>query len=168
MIKFLPKDIGLIVYDFDGVMTDNKVILSEDGIESVIVNRSDGLAVETIKNNGIRQIILSKEKNKVVINRAKKLNIEVLHGIDNKKDILGRFCNDHSILLKNVVFVGNDINDLDAMKTVGYPMCPQDAYPEVRAIAKFVIPVKGGDGVVRELLNYMKLAMEGDEEAEHE
>lgn len=153
---FLTKGTSLIVYDFDGVMTDNKVILREDGIESVIVNRSDGLAVEIIKKMGVQQLILSKEKNKVVTSRAKKLNIPVLHGINNKKDILRQYCKKHSIALRNVIYVGNDINDLDVMEIVGYPMCPQDAYPEARAIAKFVIPANGGSGVIRELLNYIK------------
>lgn len=153
---FSVQDISLIVYDFDGVMTDNKVILSEDGSESIIVNRSDGLAVEIIKKIGIQQLILSKEKNKVVISRASKLNIPVLHGIDNKKDILDLYCEKHSISLKRVVYVGNDLNDLEAMKAVGYPVCPNDAYPEVKTIAKFIIPANGGSGVVRELLNYIE------------
>ncbi|TAN45984.1 MAG: haloacid dehalogenase [Nitrospirae bacterium] len=150
------KDIELIVYDFDGVMTDNKVVLREDGLESVIVNRSDGLAVEIIKKLGIRQLILSKEKNKVVVRRAKKLKIPVLWGVDNKKDILSRYCEKNSIALKDVAYIGNDINDVDVMNIVGYSFCPQDAYPEARTAAKFVIPVNGGDGVVRALLNYME------------
>lgn len=148
--------VSLIVYDFDGVMTDNKVILREDGIESVIVNRSDGLAVEIIKKMGIQQLILSKEKNKVVISRAKKLNIPVLHGINNKKDILNQFCNMHSIDLKKVVYVGNDINDIDAMSIVGFPVCPLDAYEEIKNISKIVLGVSGGNGVVRDLLKYIK------------
>lgn len=154
MIKF--NEIKLIVYDFDGVMTDNKVILREDGLESVIVNRSDGLAVEIIRKMGIHQLILSKENNRVVASRANKLDIPLLQGIDNKKDILEHYCVEHSFALKNVVYIGNDINDVEVMRIVGYPFCPQDAYPEARAVAKFVIPANGGDGVVRELLNYIE------------
>lgn len=153
-LKF--NTIHLIVYDFDGVMTDNRVILREDGLESVVVNRADGLAVELIKKMGIQQIILSKEKNNVVIRRAKKLNIPVLRGIDNKKDVLSRYCKKNSIALKNVVYVGNDVNDVEVMNIVGYPFCPRDAYPEAMAAAKFVIPVNGGDGVIRDLLNYIE------------
>lgn len=158
MIKL--EEIRLIVYDFDGVMTDNKVILHEDGFESVIVNRSDGLAVEMIKKLGIRQLILSKENNRVVVSRANKLNIPVLHGIDNKKDILSQYCIENSIALENVVYIGNDINDVEVMQVIGYPICPKDAYPEVRAVAKFVIHVNGGDGVVRELLKYIEKRQE--------
>lgn len=155
MIKF--ETIKLIVYDFDGVMTNNSVILREDGLESVIVNRSDGLAVEIIKKMGIQQLILSKENNKVVASRAKKLNIPVLHGIDNKKDALSKYCKEHDIDMGSVVYIGNDINDVEVMRTVGFPLCPQDAYAEVKAVSKFIIPEVGGSGVVRELLNYIKL-----------
>jgi len=154
------KEIDLIVYDFDGVMTDNKVIVREDGLESVSVNRSDGLAVEKIKKMEVRQLILSKEQNRVVEIRARKLDIPVLQGVNNKNDILRQYCMENSIDLSKVVYVGNDINDVDVMRIVGHPFCPQDAYLEARKIAKFVIPVNGGDGVVRELLNYIKECQE--------
>jgi YrbI family 3-deoxy-D-manno-octulosonate 8-phosphate phosphatase len=147
--------IKLIVYDFDGVMTDNKVLLREDGLESVVVNRSDGLAVEVIRNLGISQLILSKEKNKVVVIRANKLGIPVLHGVADKKEILSQYCVEHSICLDNVMYIGNDLNDVEVMQVVGFPVCPKDAYPDAKRIACLVIPVNGGDGVVRELLNYI-------------
>lgn len=154
--KAVLNNIQLVVYDFDGVMTDNRVILREDGLESVVVNRSDGLAVSIIKNMGIPQMILSKEQNKVVETRARKLGIPVLKGIDNKQEVLIEYCRNKNIFLSNVVYIGNDINDVDVMRIVGHPICPQDAYPEVRAISKFVIPVNGGNGVVRALLNYIE------------
>ncbi|MEK6744577.1 MAG: HAD hydrolase family protein [Nitrospirota bacterium] len=150
------KKIKLIVYDFDGVMTDNRVYLREDGLESVVVNRSDGLAVEIIRNMGIQQIILSKEKNKVVVSRANKLGIPVLNGVDNKKEILEIYCLERSIRLSDVIYIGNDINDVGALRSVGYPMCPKDAYPEAIAAAQYILPAIGGSGVVRELLDYLK------------
>ena len=100
--------IELIAYDFDGVLTDNKVYLSEDGVESVQVNRSDGLAIKEIKKMGLKQIIISTEKNKVVKKRAEKLNIECFYGIDDKKNTLSNFCNENSIDLKKVIFIGNE------------------------------------------------------------
>ncbi len=153
MIK--AEEISLIVYDFDGVMTDNRVILSEDGKESVIVNRSDGLAVSILRDMGIRQLILSKEKNPVVSARAKKLGLPVLQEIDNKEIILQQYCQRENIPLSKVVFIGNDINDVDAMRVVGFPLCPEDAYLEAKAAARFIIPVNGGKGVIRELLNHI-------------
>lgn len=97
-----PEMIDLIVYDFDGVMTDNKVWLSEDGLESVVVNRSDGLAVEVLKGMGIRQLILSKERNKGVEARAKKLRIPVIQGVDNKREALSAFCARNQLSLDDI------------------------------------------------------------------
>jgi YrbI family 3-deoxy-D-manno-octulosonate 8-phosphate phosphatase len=151
---FKWNEIDLIAYDFDGVMTNNSVIVSEEGLESVIVNRSDGLAVGIIKSRNIPQLILSKERNKIVSARASKLGISVLQGIDDKKKILLDYCSRNSLDLNKVIFVGNDLNDVPVMSVVGYPMAPQDAYPEVKKVAKFIIPAAGGTGVVRELLNF--------------
>lgn len=149
--------VELIVYDFDGVMTDNKVILREDGLESVVVNRADGLAVEIIKKElGKKQIILSKEKNKVVQVRAKKLGIPVISSVDKKKEILFGYCKEQNIKPENVVFIGNDLNDLDVMMAVGWPISPSDACEEVKNISKIILDVRGGDGVVREFFNYIK------------
>jgi len=150
------EDIALVVYDFDGVMTDNRVILSEDGKESVIVNRSDGLAVTILKNMGVRQLILSKEKNSIVSARANKLGLPVLQGIDNKELILQRYCQENNLPIDKVVFVGNDLNDICLMRIVGFPLCPADAYPEVKIESKFIIAANGGCGVVRELLNHLR------------
>jgi len=79
-------NIKLIAYDFDGVMTDNKVYVDQNGKETVQVNRADGMGVSEIKKLGIEQIIISTEKNPVVSARAKKLDIYCLQEIENKKD----------------------------------------------------------------------------------
>ncbi len=148
------KNIRLIVYDFDGVLTDNKVTLREDGLESVVVNRSDGLAIAMIKEMGIKQLILSKEKNRVVQARADKLGIALLQGIDNKKKALMDYCGRRNILLENVICIGNDINDLEVMQAVGYPVCPSDAAEEVKEVSKIILPIPGGAGVVKNLVEY--------------
>lgn len=152
------RDIQLIVYDFDGVMTDNKVLVREDGLESVTVNRSDGLAVERIKEMEIPQIIVSKEKNRVVEARARKIGIQAIQGIENKHEIVASYCRENNMTLDKVVYVGNDINDLEVMSAVGYPVCPSDAYEEIKAVSKIILRAAGGNGVVRELLNYLEIA----------
>lgn len=152
----LVRNIKLIVYDFDGVMTDNKIILREDGLESVVVNRSDGLAVSLFKSRGIHQVILSTERNKVVAERAKKLDIPLLQDVSDKSGSLKIYCRERNIPLKDVVYVGNDLNDLGAMQIVGHPVCPADACKEVKAIAGIVLKSAGGDGAVRELLDHIK------------
>ena len=146
----------LFIYDFDGVLTDNRVYVSEDGKESVCCNRSDGLAIEKINEMGITQMIISTETNTIVSARAAKLGIPVIQGVENKKEALLEYCDKLSINLKETLYIGNDINDLEAMLAVGFPVCPKDAYPEIKKIARLVIPVSGGNGVIRELLNYLK------------
>ena len=145
------------VYDFDGVLTDNRVYVSEDGKESVCCNRSDGLAIKRIKEMGIAQMIISTETNKIVSARATKIGIPVIQGVASKKEALLEYCDKLSVNLKETLYIGNDVNDLEAMLAVGFPVCPKDAYPEIKKIARLVIPVLGGDGVIRELLYYLEL-----------
>ena len=150
-----PIKIKLIVYDFDGVMTDNKVYVDQDGKETVQVNRADGLGVSEIKKLGIEQIIISTEKNPVVTTRAKKLGIYCLQGIENKKDVLINFCQKNDYDLEYVAYVGNDINDKEVMGIVGYSFCPFDAHKSILNISDHVLCAKGGDGVIRELLDFL-------------
>lgn len=146
----------LIVYDFDGVMTDNRVYLSEDGKETVLCNRSDGLAVSLIKKLGIPQIILTTETNAVVQFRAKKLEIELIHSSADKKNDLKQYCIDMQINLKKVAYIGNDLNDLEVMQSVGFAFCPSDACVEIKTISYLCLESKGGDGVIREFLELLK------------
>ena len=155
-LKTKSIEIELIVYDFDGVMTNNKVIVDQFGNESVIVNRSDGLAISEITKLGIKQIIISTEENAVVMRRAQKLKIPCLHGIKNKLATLKEYLNENSISSENVIFIGNDINDFQAMEFVGFPISPSDGHEEIKALAKYVTNTKGGDGVIRELLNIIQ------------
>lgn len=152
---FNYKNISLLAYDFDGVMTNNKVLLNEDGKESVIVNRADGLAIDMLKKLMIPQIIISTETNKLVKKRAEKLGISVFCGIDNKLKVLKKICKDHHLSIKKVLYVGNDLNDMEIMKAVGYAVAPSDAHPEIRKIAKIIIKKKGGEGVIRGLADIL-------------
>ena len=146
----------LIVYDFDGVMTNNKVYLSQNGNETVQVNRSDGLGVSEIKILGIEQIIISTETNPVVTTRANKLGINCLQGVENKKEALKIYCKKNDLDLKNVAYVGNDINDKEAMEIVGHSFCPGDAHNSIKELSNHTLKVKGGEGVVRELYEILK------------
>ena len=153
--KIQLTDIKLIVYDFDGIMTDNKVYVDQDGREMVQVNRADGLAVSAIKKLDIQQIIISTEKNPVVSARASKLGIPCRQGIDDKKIALLDYCKKNDFELNHVAFVGNDINDRDVMEMVGYTICPADAHSEINKISNLVMKTKGGHGVIRELLDFI-------------
>lgn len=152
---FNYKEIDLIVYDFDGVMTDNRVIVFQDGTEAVIVNRADGLRVDYFRKLGIPQLILSTETNPVVNARAAKLCIEVIACCKDKRNALENYCAQKDYNLSRVIYIGNDLNDLEAMKIVGFPVAPADAHSEIKKIAKLTTKAKGGEGVVKELADYM-------------
>ena len=152
----LAADIDIIVYDFDGVMTNNRVIFMQDGTEAVIVNRGDGFGVAKIRSLGIPQLLLSTEANSVVKARADKLKLEVISGCPDKKKALMSICSDEGYDCRRVVYVGNDVNDLEAMRIAGFPIAPADAHPEIIQIAWLVTKAKGGEGVVRELCDIIK------------
>lgn len=147
--------IDLIIYDFDGVMTNNTVIIDQNGNESIIVNRSDGLAISEIKKYNIKQIIISTEKNPIVQRRAEKLNIPCINAVENKKTVVEYYINDLNIDKNKVIYVGNDINDLESMQFVGLPVAPLDAHESIKKICKFITKSKGGDGVIRDLLDIL-------------
>ena len=148
---FNYQDIDLIVYDFDGVMTDNRVIVFQDGVEAVIVNRADGLGVDHLRIRGIPQLILSTETNPVLKARAKKLQLEVINSCKDKKSALESYCQQKNYDLNRVIYIGNDLNDLEVMEVVGFPIAPADAHPKIKKIAKLITKAKGGEGVVKEL-----------------
>ena len=134
----MNNKIKLIVYDFDGVMTDNKVYINQNGSEMVQVNRADGLGIAEIKKLGIQQIIISTEKNSVVSARAKKLEIPCLQGVANKKYALTDYCQKNDIQILQVAYVGNDINDKDAMVIAGFSFCPADAHETIKEISDHI------------------------------
>lgn len=150
-VNLMPAAIDLIVYDFDGVMTDNRVLTFQDGTEAVFANRADGLAINMIKEMGIPQIILSTEENAVVEARAKKIGIPAIHGVGDKIEALHAYCTEQQIDMKKVLYVGNDINDLEVMNSVGLAVAPADAHPSIKRIASIVLKKPGGMGVIREL-----------------
>jgi N-acylneuraminate cytidylyltransferase len=150
-VNLKTEDIDLLVYDFDGVMTDNRVLTHENGAEAVFANRADGWGIGQLREAGFRQIILSTETNPVVSVRAKKLGIEVLQGRNDKAQDLSDYCRLQGIALSRVLYIGNDVNDLEAMQLVGFPVAPADAHPKVLALATHVTRAKGGDGVVKEI-----------------
>jgi 3-deoxy-D-manno-octulosonate 8-phosphate phosphatase (KDO 8-P phosphatase) len=147
--------IKLLVYDFDGVMTDNKVYIDQNGNEMVQVSRADGLGIAEIRKLGIQQIILSTETNPVVSARAEKLDMFCLQGIDNKAQGLVDYCKNHHLGLGDVAYVGNDINDLEVMKLVGTTFCPSDAHLNIKEISQYILSSKGGNGVSREILDLL-------------
>ena len=145
------NQIELLVLDFDGVLTDNYVYVNEMGIESVKCNRSDGIGISRIKKLGVKVIIISTEKNKVVTVRGDKLKIDVHQGVSDKKLEVKKVSIDLNIQLSKIAFLGNDINDISALEIVGFPMGVSDSYEEIESFIKFKTLKKGGQGAVREI-----------------
>ncbi|MHA7985548.1 cytidylyltransferase domain-containing protein [Rathayibacter sp. CAU 1779] len=143
--------IEAVVTDFDGVHTDDRVQLDQNGVESVTVNRRDGLGVRMLLQAGIPVLILSTETNPVVAARAAKLGVPVLQGIDDKAAALDDWAADSGIRLDRVAYLGNDVNDLGALRAVGWPFAVSDAHPRAIAASRRVLASPGGAGAVREL-----------------
>ncbi len=145
-------DVDAIVFDFDGVLTNNIVHLDQDGREWVSCNRSDGLGFDVLRKLKFPAYILSTEKNPVVSARANKLKIPALQGVSNKVEEIRFLVERESFTLSRILYVGNDVNDYRAMCLCGYSACPSDSHESIKDIATFVLNAKGGKGVVRELL----------------
>jgi 3-deoxy-D-manno-octulosonate 8-phosphate phosphatase (KDO 8-P phosphatase) len=145
------QTVQLLVYDFDGVLTDNTAYVDQEGREMVRVHRGDGFAIALFKKAGYKQLILSTERNPVVTKRAEKLDIPVIQACTNKKEALAAYCQQQKVLLKNVLYVGNDLNDLEVMHSVGIKVCPSDAVSGIKSLCDVIISAEGGTGVIREL-----------------
>ncbi len=146
-----PERVGLVVFDFDGVMTDNVVEVDDHGHETVRCVRSDGLGLDRLRRVGIPAIVLSTETNPVVRIRCEKLQIPCHQGIDDKGAYLRRYLKEKSIDAETVIYVGNDVNDLDCFEAVGFAVAVADAHPQVKAAARLVLNTAGGRGAVREI-----------------
>lgn len=151
----MASSVRLVVFDFDGVFTDNMVLISQDGIESVTCCRSDGLGLSRLKAMGIHMMVVSTERNPVVTTRCEKLGIDVVQGIEDKAVAVVSLCEEKVVSTDSTAFVGNDINDLGAFGVVGYPIAVADAYPEVLAAAKLITSRDGGKGAVREVCDWL-------------
>jgi len=143
--------IRLIAFDFDGVFTDNSVLVNEDGKESVRCFRSDGLGLRKLDAVNVEYFIISTETNSVVAQRAKKLAIPCFHGCGDKVSVLDKLISDRSIQHENAMFVGNDINDLPCLKSGVFPVGVKDSYPEVLKVIRLRTSRVGGYGAVREI-----------------
>lgn len=151
MAASLPENISLVVLDFDGVITDNRVYVNQHGEESVAAHRGDGMGISLLKKAGVEVIILSTEKNPVVQARADKLGIQAFHGIEDKKARLQSILTEKKIPGSQVVYLGNDLNDLSCFSLVGLTAAVADAHPTLLEQAQIVLQKKGGHGAVREL-----------------
>jgi YrbI family 3-deoxy-D-manno-octulosonate 8-phosphate phosphatase len=144
--------IDAFIFDFDGVLTNNHVYLSQDGVESVSCSRADGLAFEALRKINKDIYILSTEVNSVVSERAKKLKIEAIQGVNNKVSALESLVEEKNYSFNRILYIGNDLNDYYVMKACGFSVCPADSHPLIKGVADIVLKTSGGNGVARELM----------------
>ena len=151
-----------VVFDFDGVFTNNKVYFNAEGEEFVQCDRRDGMGLLILKNYlekksiDLKIMILSKEKNEVVKARANKLGIECLHGVDDKYASMKTYFENQSIDIetgfKTLAYLGNDLNDLEVMMHAGLSVAPHDAHPLILKNAHCVSERDGGDEFIRDFI----------------
>ncbi len=153
--NIFPEVVSLVVLDFDGVLTDDRVYVDQHGEETVAAHRGDGMGISQLKKAGIEVVILSKEKNPVVKARADKLGIPAYQGIDEKGKELQSLMADKGVSSDQVVYLGNDINDLPCFPLVGLAAAVADAHPKVIERAQLVLNKNGGYGAVRELCDLL-------------
>ncbi len=150
-----PEKVSLVVFDFDGVMTDDRVWVDQDGIESVAANRGDGMGVELLLKAGFNAVIISTEPNSVVAARGKKIGLPYFHGVGDKTKTLQAYWEKEDLSPEETIYLGNDINDVPCFPLVAFAAVVADAHPDARRKADLVLKHKGGHGAVRELCDLL-------------
>jgi len=146
----------ILFTDFDGCLTDDRVWLNQEGEEFVAVNRKDGLAINRLKALGISVVITSTETNKVVTARATKLGIEALQGLSNKVEVIESYLAKNKLTWSDSWYIGNDVNDIQAIRKAKFSICPSDAVKAVRKEVDLKLKTKGGYGVLSELVTLLE------------
>ncbi len=152
----LPAKTSLVVMDFDGVLTDNLVHIDEQGNEQVSSSRGDSMGLRLVRETlPIDFMVISTEVNPVVAARCKKLKLEYFQGIDDKPSVLRKVIREKGIPAEEIVFIGNDVNDIGCMEIAGYAVAPADAEAIVKRHADLVLTRKGGKGAVRDFCDIL-------------
>ena len=151
--NILPK---IIFTDFDGCLTDDRVWLNQDGEEFVAANRKDGLALNKLKKWGIPVVITSTETNKVVSARAQKLGIVALQGLADKAEAIENYLSKINLTWEDTWYIGNDVNDLEAIRGAKFSICPHDAVKAVKKEVDLILKTDGGYGILSELVTLIE------------
>jgi 3-deoxy-D-manno-octulosonate 8-phosphate phosphatase (KDO 8-P phosphatase) len=155
MESFLTKlkDITTFIFDVDGVLTDGSVFVTETGEQSRAFNIKDGYALQLAVKCGYNVAAISGSRSKTAIYRLNSLGItDVFMGAQVKSEKFKNYLESKSILAANVLYMGDDIPDLGAMKLAGLPVCPSDAVEEIKAVSAYVSPYGGGKGAARDVI----------------
>jgi len=157
----LLRNIRLFATDVDGVLTDAGMYYSESGDEWKKFNTRDGMGIKLLQRAGLITAIVTQERTKLVARRAEKLAIPELHqGVMDKLSVIRDMAARHGITLKQVAYIGDDVNDLEALKAVGFSASPADGLPQVIEAVGYVCSKKGGEGAVREIVEMILAAQQ--------
>ncbi len=149
----LPK---LVLTDIDGVWTDGGMYYSESGDEMKKFNTSDSAGVLFLRLLGIPVGIITGENTQIVQNRAQKLRIDILHmGVKDKLNLVKQIAAEHRLDMKDIAYIGDDINDIKLLQQVGFSACPANAPQYVANYAQHQLDVKGGDGAFRAFVEHI-------------
>jgi len=159
VLNAILRGIRLVAFDFDGVFTDDRVYVFQDGTEAVRCFRGDGLGLRKLERLGITSVIISTESNPVVSQRARKLKIRCVQDCRDKHAVLEDLVAELGITLAETAFVGNDINDLACLRCVGMPMVVRNTHPDVVPLALYQTRTAGGQGAVREICDLFEQAL---------
>jgi 3-deoxy-D-manno-octulosonate 8-phosphate phosphatase (KDO 8-P phosphatase) len=153
------KNIKLVLTDVDGVLTDGGRHYSEKGEILKKFHVRDGMGVNILLRNNIKTIILTKEKSKIVRKWAKEMNIsQVYGGIIKKELVLTEICKKYGVTLKNIAFIGDDVNDIAVLKKIGFSAAPNDAVIQAKQVVNYICKAKGGEGCFRELIDFILIS----------
>ncbi len=161
-IRSLLQKIRLFATDVDGVLTDAGMYYSESGDEWKKFNTRDGMGIKLLQKAGLITAIVTQERTKLVARRAEKLAIPELHqGVMDKLSVIREMAARHGISLQQVAYIGDDVNDIEALQAVGFSAAPADGLPQVLKVVDYVCRQKGGEGAVRELAEMILLSRPG-------
>ena len=147
------QDISTFVFDVDGVLTDGGVLLLENGLQARRMNIKDGLALQMALKNNYRVVIISGGTSEPVISRLQYLGLsEINLGLKDKLKFLENYLNQNNLQWKEVLYMGDDLPDLPVLEKSGLPCCPADSAIEVKKISKYISPLNGGYGCVRDVI----------------
>ena len=150
------RQIKLFAMDVDGVLTDGGMYYSQDGEIMKKFNTRDGMGIELLRKKGIIPAIITQEDSRIVTKRAEKLKVEDIYtGIKDKLKVIEELAQKYKLSLDDVAYVGDDVNDLAVLRKVGLSFAPSDAVPTVKQVVHQVLSRKGGDGAVREAIDFV-------------
>ena len=151
-------EVKMFLSDCDGCLTDGGMYYSENGDELKKFNTKDGMAFSLLKNKGIITGIITGEDRELNKRRAEKLKLDILEsGCKDKLTVIKKLCDKYNINLSNVVYVGDDINDIEALSAVGFSCCPSDATSSVKKVVNYISKCKGGYGVIRDIVDKLNI-----------